>query len=147
MSQHIQLRNQLVGERKEIQSKYTYFLMAAAGASLGFGVQKLDGQVPGHVLDVGLTAMALWILSFAFGCMVIVGAQTLISINIDVVNSQASGDGGRAAIHFEQSKTQLRRITTRQLCQFAALALGVVLFAAWRVLLIFHPSYVPPCVP
>jgi hypothetical protein len=121
--------------------------MAAAGASLGFGVQKLDGQIPSHPLYVGLAAMALWILSFMFGCMVVTGTQKLVAINMDLINRMDEGRHRAAEAANQRSKVQFDRVRRRQVYQFSALALGVVLFAAWRVLLIFQPPYASSCIP
>ena len=142
-----ELRNKLVGELKEIQSKYTYFLMAAAGASLGFGVQKLEGQAPGQFLWLGLSGMALWMLSFAFGCMVIASLQGLVVTNIDLVAKVRKSDLDGAIAVDTRSRLQMRRFECYHLCQLVTLAAGAVIFAAWRVLLIFHPTYLSPCIP
>lgn len=134
-----QLRNELVQERRDIQSKHIYFLMAAAGASLGFSVQKLEGQVPGPLLYIGLTAMALWILSFAFGCVAMMATQAIVSANMDLLHYVQQGMMQAATEADQRAAALLSRVTRNQLYQFFALSLGVVLFATWRVLLIFYP--------
>jgi integral membrane sensor domain MASE1 len=121
--------------------------MAAAGASLGFSVQKLDGQVPGQPLYIGLSAMALWILSFAMGCMVVMGTQRLVSINQDLIVRLERKQWTKANVLDARSRREFARVGRHHFYQFAFLAIGVVLFAAWRVLLIFQPPYHSPCVP
>lgn len=147
MNKQRNIRDELVQDLRDIQSKHTYFLMASAGASLAFGVQKIDGQTPGFPLYVGLAAMALWILSFAFGCMVITGTQALLSTNMELINQIARAAFQEADITNLKARKQFRRVNRRHFYQFAALALGVVLFAGWRVLIIFHPSRSLFCIP
>lgn len=147
MSNYTQLRNTLVQELRDVQSKHTYFLMASAGAALGFGVQKLDGQLPGHPLYVGLSAMALWVLSFAFGCIVMTGTQALVRVNMDLINYVDRNDFPAADAADKRSRSILHRINRCHFYQFASLSVGVILFAVWRVLLIYHPPYTPTCLP
>lgn len=142
-----ELRNELVDELKQIQLKYTYFLMAAAGASLGFGVQKLDGQSPGQPLYVGLGAMALWIVSIALGCLIPLTAQAMVRKNLSIVDALTAGDHIEAGRFTSQSNKLFHRIRHLQHGQFLTLAAGVILFATWRVLLIFHASYASSCIP
>lgn len=134
------MRNELLDQLGEVRSKHTYFLMAAAGASLGFGVQKLDGQAPGRLLWFALVAMALWILSFAFGCRAISLMGSMLEANVTFVNRYQEGSmahAQRAAVRAESLFKGIRRNLS---LQFSALALGVILFAVWRVLLIFYPK-------
>ena len=63
------------------QEKYTYFLLAAAGAAIGFAIQKTEGlTLSWWLLPVAL-ATVCWGLSFYFGCKNVVWVQTSISAN------------------------------------------------------------------
>lgn len=50
------------------QEKYTYFLLAAAGAAIGFAIQKTEGlTLSWWLLPVALATIC-WGISFHFGC-------------------------------------------------------------------------------
>lgn len=67
------------------QEKYIYFLLAAAGAAIGFAVQKTDGLVlTWWLLPVGI-ATVCWGFSFYFGCKTIIWVQTSISANYNLL--------------------------------------------------------------
>jgi hypothetical protein len=142
---------------------------------LGFGVQKLDGQTPSHLLWVALTAMALWILSFAFGCRAIFLEGSMAEANVSFLNRIREGEEAEARrdAFMAQSKrieakadeliaeSKMAQAKTAALLaqskfasirknislQFGALAFRIILFAVWKVHLIFYPPYASPCIP
>lgn len=142
-----ELRNELLTTLGEIRSKHTYFLMAAAGASLGFGVQKLDGQAPGRLFWFALAAMALWIISFAFGCRAVSATGSMVEANVTFVNRYSAGNTVAAQSAAALADSHYQRAKLSLSFQFGTLALGIVLFAIWRILLIFYPPYFSACIP
>jgi hypothetical protein len=63
------------------QEKYTYFLLAAAGAAIGFAVQKTEGlALTWWLLPVAASTMC-WAASFCFGCANVNWVQASISAN------------------------------------------------------------------
>jgi len=67
MTQDAQLL-ELYKQHGAAHDKYTYFLLAAAGAAIGFAVQKTEGASLGwSLLACGLAVLS-WGLSFYFGC-------------------------------------------------------------------------------
>lgn len=59
----------------EARSKYAYFLLAAAGAALGYGLQKLDGQPRSWVTGIAILACACWMASIFLGCRALENAH------------------------------------------------------------------------
>ena len=58
------------------QDKYTYFLLAAAGAAIGFAVQKTEGLLLSWWLLPVAFSIIFWSLSFYFGCENVNWVQT-----------------------------------------------------------------------
>lgn len=68
----------------QAQEKYTYFLLAAAGAAIGFAVQKTEGlPLSWWLLPVGI-ATVIWGASFYCGCKNLdrVSAATSANFNL-----------------------------------------------------------------
>jgi hypothetical protein len=67
------------------QQKYTYFLLTAAGACIGFATDKAQG-VPLYLGLVFLTeAVLFWGLSFYFGCKCATSVQILLQSNHNLI--------------------------------------------------------------
>jgi len=125
------------------QSKYTYFLLAAAGAAMGYGLQKLEGIPLSWQVAFGLLAIGLWLGSFFCGCKRISWVHSSIYANYSLLQLQhglhpeqpphpqateAAMAGTRSAI---ERNVNSARFYYR--LQFWLLALGVGFFIAWRV--------------
>ena len=126
------------------QEKYHYFLLAAAGAAIGFAVQKTDGiALSWWLLPVACATMS-WALSFWCGCMAIRWVNTAMSANYHLL---LLGDGR----HLRQPQTpietaaakkgvtdaigiSIEKASTFAKFQFRLFVLGAVLFITWRVL-------------
>ncbi len=125
------------------QEKYTYFLLAAAGAAIGFAVQKTDGLLlTWWLLPVGLATLC-WGLSFFCGCKNVVWVQTSISANYSLLQLkqgshpdqpphpelvQAAISGVHSALTTNGNKAQFYGAW-----QFRFLIAGAILFIVWRV--------------
>ena len=64
------------------QDKFTYFLLAAAGAAIAFAVQKTEGLLLSWWLLPVAFATLCWGVSFYFGCKNLVWVQTSIFANL-----------------------------------------------------------------
>jgi hypothetical protein len=64
------------------QEKYSYFLLAAAGASIAFCLQKIEGLSLSWWMSPVLISLICWTLSFIFGCKNIVHYQSIIRTEI-----------------------------------------------------------------
>ncbi|TFW28579.1 hypothetical protein [Massilia horti] len=125
------------------QEKYTYFLLAAAGAAIGFAVQKTEGlRFSWWLLPVGLATIC-WAASFYAGCQNLLWVQSTMFGNMALLQLQngthpeqppggdylnAAIEGTRQALHGNAGTAQ-----SYGKWQFRYLVLGSVLFIAWRV--------------
>lgn len=76
---------ELYKQHQASQDKYTHFLLAAAGAAIGFAVQKTEGlHLSWWLVPVGL-AIVCWGVSFYFGCKNVVWVQTAIYANYSLL--------------------------------------------------------------
>ena len=125
------------------QDKYTYFLFAAAGAAIGFAVQKTDGLSLSWWLLPVAAATISWALSFYCGCRNLHWVSAATSANYSLLQL-------RAGSHPQQPHPQLVEAATAGVMsalesntkrakvfgdwQFRLLILGAVFFIAWRIL-------------
>ena len=136
------------------QSKYVYFLLAAAGASLGYGLQKLDGVALTWWVSPGLFALALWLLSLFSGCKHVTSVQSTMHSNYLLLQLQG---GSHPAQPRGAQETQIALDITRQAIkdkngtartyftlQFWLLSFGVLFFTAWRVLEMVRLTFYAP---
>lgn len=128
-------------------SKYVYFLLAATGAALGYALQKLDGSEVDWAIWFGLGAIALWLVSFWLGCKHISNIQSAIWANFQLLqlsdgshpNQPASLDELAIARSAAAQALTYRNNAAQMFFnwQFRLLALGVLSFTTWRVLVLF----------
>jgi len=142
MTDHPEL-HELHRQYSDSQSKYVYFLLAAAGAAMGYALQKLDGLPLSWQAAPGLLAVGCWLISFFCGCKRITWTQSTMYANFALLQMQyglhpeqppphlahAAMSGVRKAI--ENNSNSASRYYRSQ---FWFLALGVAAFIAWRVL-------------
>jgi hypothetical protein len=128
-----------------------YFLLAATGAALAYALQKLDSSSLNWQLWFGLSSIACWLFSFFCGCKHITAIQSAILFNTDLLQLQQ----GRHPMQPQSpQETQMAWESTRRALdqknnsaqllfklQFWLLAAGVLLFAAWRVLVLFGEAH------
>lgn len=132
------------------KEKYTYFLLAAAGAAIGFAVQKTEGlKMSWWLLPVAL-ATASWAASFFFGCKNLSWVQSSIYANFNLLQLKqgshpeqpphpelvaAALSGVTIALESNGKKAQFYGVW-----QFRLLVTGALLFIAWRVLEMWRVS-------
>ena len=132
------------------QEKYTYFLLAAAGAAIGFAVQKTEDQIlTWWLLPVALATLS-WGISFYFGCKNIervhasMGANATMlqlrqGIHPDQPSTPQHADDAMAGVGAALERS-IVRATVYSIWQFRMLVLGSIFFIAWRVLEIVRLS-------
>ena len=86
---------ELYKQHRTGQDKYTYFLLAAAGAAIGFAIQKTEGLVLSWWLLPVAVATPCWVVSFYFGCKNLIWVQTTIYSNYNLLQL-------RRGVHPEQ---------------------------------------------
>ena len=141
-------------QHAENHSKYVYFLLAATGAALGYALQKLDASTYSGSAWLGLAAIGLWLGSFFCGCKHITTIQSAIMSNYQLMQLNSG-------VHPLQPRSQEEmqiawEVTSGALenknnqaqlffrAQFWLLAFGVLLFAAWRILMFVGASQGAP---
>jgi hypothetical protein len=80
-----EIQKMLLTQHAEAGLKYTYFMLTATGAGIGFAVQKLEGQsldLPG---TLWLQGTALWLLGFLAGCLVLRSEIRMKKFNVYLV--------------------------------------------------------------
>lgn len=129
---------------REAQNKYTYFLLAAAGAAIGLAVnQTRDVSVALPQVPLAL-AVLCWGLSFFFGCRNLAYVNSGLYANADLFRVQrgkhplvgtdldkilAASEGIREAV--KHNSNWANRFSHRQ---FRFLVAGAVLYVVWHVL-------------
>lgn len=134
----------------EARVKYAYFLLAAAGACLGYGLQKLDGQPRSWETILAFLAYALWMISILFGCFSLQNFHTELSFSHRLLEIDLKGaqPWSRSNSNVDRSfdvmlKPTIEKWATgarvshwwQRQAQFYCLISGVLCFAIWRVLL------------
>lgn len=135
---------EIVRTLRDSQSKYTYFLLAAAGASIGFSLNQTQGlAIAWSQLPLGL-AIACWGLSFFCGCRYIEHVSSTLYSNAEMLQVvegqhpevgshiqlvQAASAGIRQAMAENSSKAGSLGRT-----QFRALISGGCFYVGWHII-------------
>jgi hypothetical protein len=126
------------------QDKYTYFLLAAAGAAIGFAVQKTEGLMLSWWLLPVATATVSWAGSFFAGCRNLYWVQASFSANFSLLELH-NGSHSQQPQNPEQLAAAIRGVESALShnankaklfgdWQFRLLIAGAVFFIAWRIL-------------
>lgn len=122
------------------QDKYTYFLLAAAGAAIAFSLnQTHDATLSWPKLPLG-AAVLCWGLSFFFGCLALHDVQNLLQQNYQFLRMRAGEHPDFPAhpqVVEEISKTieeQAKNSGRNPTRQFNFLIVGAVLYIVWHIL-------------
>ncbi len=130
---------------RESQNRYTYFLLAAAGAAIALAVnQTRAAALAWHQAPLALAVLS-WASSFLFGCRHIAYVNSTLYANaayLQVISGQhpelsgahpqlvaAAKDGIRSAI--EHNSDCANRNSHRQ---FRLLVAGAVFYVVWHIL-------------
>jgi hypothetical protein len=142
---------ELYKQHQASQDKYTYFLLAASGAAIGFAIQKTDGLLLSWWLaPVGL-AIICWGASFFCGCKNIVWVQTSIYANSTLLQLKAGThpeqppypEYTKVAISGVRSAldSNIKKAQSFGAWQFRLLIAGAISFIGWRVLEMIRLTY------
>lgn len=123
-------------------AQFSYFLTAAAGAAIGYTINKLDGQTPTLMMLPGIVALICWLASFISGATyVTAGIQTLgsqhilMQLNEGVHPKQPPNQTLLAVAKDVTAEAIQRKLVKVQLAyrvQQATLYLGLFAFVSWR---------------
>jgi len=133
-------------QHNDMYDKYAYFLLAATGAAIGFGLQKLDGLAPSIASFICIAAVGLWVLSFYLGLKRIETVMMVVQINASlaafltpereaqIADSQIAKTEQIASQQIEKFNNKNARLMK---AQFYLLIAGAVFFMVWRVMQMF----------
>ncbi|QXX78457.1 hypothetical protein HC956_05115 [Alcaligenes faecalis] len=128
----------------EINQKYTYFLMAAVGAAVGFSItQTSKAPLSWWFLPLAF-ALFLWGTSFVFGCVTLQLVVRMFNLSIAGLDMSAGRNPickhdpaaieiGVATLKKEFDKENARA-TLFQRWQFYLFILGVAFFIMWHII-------------
>jgi len=131
-------------QHRVAEDKYTYFLLAAAGAAIALAVNQTSSS--GIALSQIPLAVAVfsWALSFFFGCRRLSYISSILYANFSLLQveggedpvvglspqrQQAAADGIRSAV-----EANLKRVQRHARMQFSFLLIGAVMYVAWHVI-------------
>lgn len=126
---------------REVQQKYVYFLLAAAGACVGFSLTQTKGMpLSLELLPIGV-AVALWGASFYFGCRQIQALDVALAINFQQLVSKGKGltDSSYSQAALRKQSEMSKRMVKRQLGFFIVAAFFYVVGHIWVMWLSAHP--------
>jgi len=135
---------ELFRQHRAEQSRYVYFILAAAAGGIALAVRVTsDATLHWSLAPVG-AAVACWGLSFFHGCRHLQSVQVLTRANAEMLQA-ARGEHPAAGMHparralavgalnevMERENTAVGR---NYMWQFRYLVAGAVLFVGWHVL-------------
>jgi hypothetical protein len=126
------------------QDKYSYFILAAAGAAIAFAINQTQGcAISCSQIPLAL-AVICWGLSFFFGCRQLAYVSSTLYANAELLKVEsgkhkqvgdhpqrmaAASEGIRQAI--EDNSNRANRLAHMQ---FRFLIAGAIMYIAWHVL-------------
>lgn len=136
------LEMEIYRQVRQLQDKYVYFLLAAAGASIAFALNQTN--------DIALSwdqwplavAVGCWAFSFVAGCAKILAVEEALHINRDLLDVQSGSHPlleSAAEIPFAAGilKKRLEKWSTvgqsRQRWQLWLILVGGVAYIGWHV--------------
>jgi hypothetical protein len=134
---------ELYRQYRTAQDKYIYFLLAAAGAAIALAVhQTQDAKLSLSQIPLGV-AVALWGLSFFYGCRHLIYTSLVLRDNSALLDVQAGEHpmAGRDMDRIEASVKILRDIIEKHSTkaswfarlQFNSLVCGAIFYLAWHI--------------
>ena len=142
---------ELYKQHQASQDRYTYFLLAASGAAIGFAIQKTDGLLLSWWLVPAGVSIVCWGASFFCGCKNIVWVQTSIYANYNLLQLKSGNHPEQppyqqyteAAISGVKSAldSNVKKASFFGIWQFRLLIAGAVIFIGWRILEMIRLTY------
>jgi len=144
------LLSQIQQRHHDVQIKYTYFLLTASGAAIGYSIEKAYDEPLNGQLFFFFIAILFWSLSFFYGCKTLKKIQALLSANHTLISLavgnhenqpttaeefEAANKGTKNALYINnQEAAKCDRY------QFRLFVTGGGVFMIWRILGIFFKT-------
>jgi hypothetical protein len=145
-----EIYRQMAAALHDMQSRYTYFLLAAVGAGIALALnQTHDAQVSWRQVPLA-GAVEAWALSFYFGCRQLRCVKGALRANVALFRVQdgvhPSVAEAKADIH-ARGESYLANAEAFSGRQFRMLIMGAVLYFAWHVIeMWWRTAAAPSCV-
>jgi len=135
---------ELFRQHRAEQSKYVYFILAAAAGGIALAVRVTsDATLHWSLIPLGV-AVLLWGLSFYHGCRLLQCIQVLTRANAELLQAErgehpkAGPEPWKRGVAVDVLKEVLERENTalgnHHWWQFLCLVAGAMLFVGWHVL-------------
>lgn len=127
--------NELQQQFQASREKYTYFLLTAAGACIGYATEKVSGHqgVGGRwTLVILAVALIAWSISFCLGCWAIRHNEHSLKYNhfsITVAKGSPMDQAALDSLFHSEAKISSRASRW----QFRLFVLGGLCFVVWRL--------------
>ena len=129
---------------RDAQTRYTYFLLAAAGAAIAFAVKQTESSVLSWSQLPLAAAVAAWALSFFFGCRHQAYISSTLFANVALLQMESGRHPAALGAHPQAvaaASAGIREAAERNAkdasrfadWQFRALVMGAILYIAWHV--------------
>ncbi len=134
-----QAKLELYKGHKDAEEKYVYFLLAAAGAAIGFAITQTQSAQIGYTKVILLGAVILWGLSFYCGCNHIWESVNILQRNYQILriregsHPQFPNDPRFVEAISADLETQSQKSGRHSARQFKFLIAGAVLYVCWHV--------------
>lgn len=135
--------SELQKQHQASQEKYTYFMLAAAGACIAYATDKATGVPITYCLFLLALSILCWSASFYCGCKCANTVQALIRANSNLLSLYAGNHESQpkepelleAAIRGVRSAIDKNMIRSKSYndWQFRFFVTGGVLFIGWRI--------------
>lgn len=139
--------SQLVVAHREAKHKFIYFLLASAGASIGFAISinsKLPLSWPSVLV---ITAILFWALSFACGIRAITLHHRMIAANSQFLKQLAQVPNAQKEGYIQDAEKKVfqpqgDRLNCWETAQIVSIGFGALLLMAWRIASAY-PDFTP----
>jgi hypothetical protein len=128
----IEAANQLQAQIQDSRQKYTYFLLTAAGACIGYAVEKATGPALQWISIALAASLIAWSASFWFGCRAVKRNEYGLQYN-HAWHVAARLPTDKAVLDSLMTK-ESRSSASSSLWQFRLFVVGGVAFVLWRLL-------------
>ena len=134
---------------REGQEKRTYFLLAAAGAAIGFAITQTQNTTLAYSQIPLALAVLCWGLSFMCGCRGILVAQKVIRQNYEMLRTQAGLHPVLPAnpefLNWVANRIEEQARTSGRASrwQYMFLIAGAIFYIAWHILEMYLRTVAP----
>lgn len=120
--------NTLSRQHSDELSKYTYFLLATAGAAIAYALKTIESKPPSYPLLLAALSILLWTISFGFGVRNLHCFRQHIATNTNCILNDATG-----CQMLEALDPWERRAATASSWQFISLVCGSLTYMAFHI--------------